>query len=383
MGPALCIAVTKRLRDVTVQVDLALDAGVTALVGPSGAGKSSLLRMVAGLLRPDEGTIRLGDTLLDDAARHRHLAPGRRQVSVVFQEYALFPHLSVAENVAYGLRARRVGGTERRRRVGEMLERLGIAALAGERPGHLSGGQRQRTALARALVLEPRALLLDEPLAALDVQTRAAVRHELRAVLADIAIPTVLVTHDYADALAFRRRIVILAEGRVVQDGAHEAILAHPRSRFVADFTGVNFFEGVLDAHDEAHAGRIQLPNGVDIYAATPAELRPGPVGVALRPWDIVLSVARPVGSARNVLVGRVGEVLPLGGRVRVVLTVDPALTNHRVVHAGAPSGERASQPALSLVVEITPDALAELNLRDGQTVYASFKATALTVGPL
>jgi molybdate transport system ATP-binding protein len=378
----LRVAVTKHLRDITVQVDLALGAGVTALVGPSGAGKTSLLRMVAGLLPPDAGTIRLDGVVLDDAELRYHLTPGQRDISLVFQEYALFPHLSVAENVAYGLRARHVSGAERRGRVGAMLERLGIGTLAGERPGRLSGGQRQRVALARALVLEPRALLLDEPLAALDVQTRAAVRHELRTILASLAIPTVWVTHDYADALAFRERIVMMAAGRVVQDGSHDTLLTHPRSR-------VNFFEGLLEEHDPDRVGRVRLADGVDIYAV-PDTVPPGPVGVALRPWEVILSVERPTGSARNVLVGRVGEVLPLGGRVRIVLAVDPILTTRTDhprtdtadAHGQGATTSPASRTALPLVVEITPEALAGLALQEGQLVYASFKATAVTLGP-
>ena len=359
----LSITATKQLRDISLQVDLTLEPGVTALVGPSGAGKTTLLRLVAGLARPDTGTIRLGGVVLDDAARRYHLPPGQRDISVVFQEYALFPHLSVAENVAYGLRARRVGQSERRRRVATMLDRLGIGALASERPARLSGGQRQRVALARALVLDPRALLLDEPLAALDVQTRTAVRAELRAMLAGLSIPTVLVTHDYADALVFRERIVIMDAGRVVQDGSHAALLAHPRSRFVADFTGINYAEGVLAAHEPDQVGRVRLAGGVDIYV-TVEELPPGPVGVALRPWEIVVSAAPPAGSARNVLAGRVREVLPLGGRVRLVLDV-------------------GTREALPLVAEITHDAQAGLDVHEGQVLYASFKATAITVSAL
>ncbi|MGH2346080.1 MAG: ABC transporter ATP-binding protein, partial [Chloroflexota bacterium] len=168
----LAVNVQKRLREITLAVDLRFDPGVTVIVGPSGAGKSTLLRLIAGLTRPDQGAIQLGERVLDDTAARLYVPPGRREISLVFQEYALFPHLSIERNVAYGLQARRVPRAERGRRVRAMLERLGIANLAGERPDHLSGGQRQRVALARALVLEPRALLLDEPLAALDVQTR-------------------------------------------------------------------------------------------------------------------------------------------------------------------------------------------------------------------
>ncbi len=368
----LHINATKRLRDVTLRVDLALGTGVTTLVGPSGAGKTTLLRLVAGLVRPDDGAITLDGVVLDDAARRHHLPPGRRGASVVFQEYALFPHLSVAENVAYGLRARRVGRAERRRRVAAMLGRLGIAALADERPGRLSGGQRQRVALARALVLEPQALLLDEPLSALDVRTRATVRGELRAILADLPIPTLLVTHDDDDALVFRERIVAMEAGQVVQDGSQADLLARPRSRFVAEFVGVNYYEGVLEggpreaplqSPDEIGAervGRVRLNEGLEIYGLVEG-LAPGPVGVSLRPWEVVLSGERPAGSARNVLVGRVREALPLGSRVRVALGVGPRAT-------------------LPLVAEITPGAQDLLRLHEGQLLHASFKATSVTI---
>jgi len=389
---ALSIAVTRRLRDITLAVDLELGPGVTALVGPSGCGKTTLLRLVCGLLRPDTGLIRLGDAVLDDAARRYHLPPGRRGLSMVFQDYALFPHLSVADNVAYGLRARRVARAERRRRAAAMLERLGIAALANERPTRLSGGQRQRVALARALVLGPRALLLDEPLAALDIQTRTRVRQELRDILSDLDIPTLLVTHDYADALVFRERIVVMDAGRVVQDGAHADLLARPASRFVADFTGVNYVEGILepaamgatnatDATDAAGAlRRVRLTGveGIALYVITAglapdSDPEPGPilVGLSLRPWDVVLSVERPVGSARNVLRGRVRQALPLGGRVRVVLALLP--------------GQETAPPAAPILfaAEISLEAQADLACHEGQQLYASFKATAVTVSPV
>ncbi|HEY8285475.1 MAG TPA: ABC transporter ATP-binding protein [Chloroflexota bacterium] len=356
----LMVSARKRLREIMLAVDLTFAPGVTTLVGPSGAGKSTLLRVAAGLTRPDEGTVRLGGEVLDDGATGFHMAPGRRDISLVFQEYALFPHLRVEQNVAYGLRARRVPRLERRRRVAAMLERLGIQSLARERPDQISGGQRQRVALARALVLEPRALLLDEPLAALDVRTRGTVRSELRSILAGMRIPTLLVTHDYADALVFRQRIVMLVDGRVAQDGAHEDLLAHPGSRFVADFTGVNFFEGELEDWDPHLLARIRLAGGVEIFA--PAEgIGPGPVNVALHPWEVTLSPEPPAGSARNSLTCRVREILPLGGRARVLLAL----------------GDAGSQ---SLVAEITTEAQAALGGQEGQVLYATFKATALRV---
>jgi molybdate transport system ATP-binding protein len=356
----LTVNIQKQLREIMLGVDLSFGPGITVIVGPSGAGKSTLLRLIAGLIRPDQGAITLDGLALDDTIRGRHMAPGRRNISLVFQEYALFPHLNIERNVAYGLRAHRVPRVERKRRVQAMLQRLGIASLAKARPGQISGGQRQRVALARALVLEPRALLLDEPLGSLDIQTRVSVRGELRAILADMPIPTLLVTHDYADALVFRERIVMLVDGRVVQDGSHAELLAHPQSRFVADFTGVNFLEGTLIDRDPQQLGRIRLSGDVELYA--PADgIEPGPVSVTLHPWEITLSTAPAEGSARNTLAGQVRETLPLGGRVRVSLALGGA---------GAPI----------LVAEVTPQAEEALGMGEGQLLYATFKATALRV---
>jgi molybdate transport system ATP-binding protein len=280
----------------------------------------------------------------------------------VFQEYALFPHLTVAQNVAYGLAARGVRGRARRERVGAMLERLDIAGLAGERPSRLSGGQRQRVALARALVLEPSVVLLDEPLAALDVQTRSSVRGQLRNVLGDLGVPCLLVTHDYADVLAFQRRVVILVDGKVVQDGPHTDLLAHPRSKFVADFTGVNFYAGSMRAHDAFQLATVDVAPGVRFHAMA-EDVPSGKVSIALKPWDVTLSPLPPEGSARNALAGIVQEVQPAGGRVRVLLEV----------------GEPRETP---LVAEISLEALAALGCTPGQALVASFKATALSVEP-
>jgi molybdate transport system ATP-binding protein len=207
----------KSLRDFTLDVDVRFARGVTVLAGPSGAGKSTLLRIIAGLVRPDAGSV-----VIDGRALHRDGtdAPAfRRDVAYVFQEYALFPHLDVLDNVAYGLAARGVARAERRATASAWLERLGIAALARARPHTLSGGERQRVALGRALAWTPRALLLDEPFAALDDATRAGVRDEVRATLAALDVPVVLVTHDESDVAAFAAPVVRLERGRVVTAG--------------------------------------------------------------------------------------------------------------------------------------------------------------------
>jgi ABC-type sulfate/molybdate transport systems ATPase subunit len=207
------VDVCKRLREFTFEMKLALDAGVTVVVGPSGSGKTTLLRLIAGLERPDAGRIVLdGRTLVDE---HAFVPPHKRDVGYVFQEYALFPHLDVAANVAYGLRARGVPASERAARVKQMLDRLEIGQLAQARVTEISGGQRQRVALARALIIEPRVLLLDEPLSALDPSTRVRVRSELRDILERVAVPTLLVTHDEDDRAAITGRALAIGAGRI------------------------------------------------------------------------------------------------------------------------------------------------------------------------
>jgi ABC-type sulfate/molybdate transport systems ATPase subunit len=224
------------LRAYALRVGLTVAPGETvALVGPSGAGKSTVLRAVAGLLDPDEGRIALGSATWFDAPARIALPPERRAVGLVFQDYALFPHLTVAQNVAFG-------GA---RRAAELMERLRIAPLAGERPGDLSGGERQRVALARALARDPGVLLLDEPLAALDAHTRAVVRAELAALLAELALPAIVVTHDHRDAIALADRVGVLVDGRLRQLGTPAELLRAPADPFVAAFTGANVVDGL------------------------------------------------------------------------------------------------------------------------------------------
>jgi len=251
----LAVELVKRLPGFALEVAWEASEPVVALFGPSGAGKTLTLDCLAGLLRPDAGRIVVGDRVFFDAGAGIHLPPQRRRVGYVFQGYALFPHLTVAANVGFGLRDR--PRAERERRVAEVLARLGLAALATRYPDELSGGQRQRVALGRALAIEPALLLLDEPLSALDVPTRAALRDDLGRTLREWGIPAVVVTHDFAEAYRLADRIVIYQGGRVVQAAPRAELLWRPASEAVARIIGVrNVLRGTVV---KATPDRIQL----------------------------------------------------------------------------------------------------------------------------
>jgi molybdate transport system ATP-binding protein len=326
------------------------DGGCTAIAGPSGSGKSTLLRIAAGLLRPASGRVVRGDEVWLDTASAINLAPELRGCGYVFQDYALFGHLRVWQNVAYGLRGLSRG--ERRRRADGLLERFGIGALADARPATLSGGERQRVALARALASEPRALLLDEPLSALDARTRASASRELSTVLREASVPALLVTHDFTEAAVLGDRVAVIDDGRIVQEGTAGELAAAPASAFVADFTGAVVLTGV------ARGG----PGGLTIVdldggaVATSTDSRTGPVALSVHPWEIALEPAdaRAEGSPQNHLQAEVVTVMEIGNRVRVGLT--------------------AAQP---LVAEVTRAAVGGLHLEPGVRVTASWKATA------
>jgi molybdate transport system ATP-binding protein len=338
------------------------DRSVMVLVGESGSGKSTLLRCLSGLERPERGRIVVDGEPWFDSDTGAWRPAHERAVGVVTQDVALFPHLSAAENVAFGLRARGVPAAERRQRVAAALERLGIAALAARRPHQLSGGQQQRVAIARAIVLEPRVLLLDEPLAALDAASRRAIRAELWRLLAELPCITVYVTHSPAEALSFGERITVLEAGRVSQTGSRESLMRSPRSRYVAEFLGVNLFRGTLAAGAASGAVRIALPEGelaVDEHAWEPGGGY-GDVVVMVRPREITLALERPTGTARNVFEGAIEELLPEppdGELVRVSL---------------------ASRPPL--IAEVTRQAVAALGLAPGRRVFASFKAAGVSL---
>lgn len=274
---ALRIDFVAALRDFELSVDLGVGSETLALVGPSGAGKSTVLRAIAGLLRPVRGRIAMAGTAWFDGAARVNLAPERRSVGYVFQDYALFPHLTVGENVAFG------GGDAAAAR--SMLDRFGIAHLAGERPGAISGGERQRVALARALARRPSVLLLDEPLSALDTRTRSQVRGELQTLLPELGLPTILVTHDFNDAAALGDRVGVLQQGTLRQVGTPHELLSAPADAFVASFTGANLIAGVAEPADGR--SRIRLDGGGSVEV--PGH-HCGRVELAVHPWELALA---------------------------------------------------------------------------------------------
>jgi len=255
MSSRLDVAIAKRLPGFTLDVAWTAGDGVAVLFGPSGAGKTLTLQCLAGLIRPDAGRIVVGGQVLFDAAAGVHLPPQRRRVGYVFQGYALFPHLSVAENVAFGLRHR--PRPERERRAAEVIERLGLGGLERRTPRQLSGGQRQRVALGRALAIDPALLLLDEPLSALDAPLRRALRDELRAILNDWGTAAVVVTHDFTEAYRLADRVIVYDRGRVIQEAPREDLLWRPASEAVAQILGIrNLLHGEVV---QAMADRIRF----------------------------------------------------------------------------------------------------------------------------
>jgi spermidine/putrescine transport system ATP-binding protein len=301
--------VTKRFDDVTAVDDLSLEiehGSFFALLGPSGCGKTTTLRMIGGFEEPTEGTIYLGDEPVTGKP------PYKRDVNTVFQSYALFPHLTIFENVAFGLRRRRLRGSDVRGRVESILELVGLAGLGKRKPRQLSGGQQQRVALARALVNKPRVLLLDEPLGALDLKLRKQMQLELKAIQHDVGITFVHVTHDQEEAMTMADRIAIMNAGRIEQLGAPTDLYERPDTAFVASFLGIsNLLPGTVTG-----PGSVRLDNGTDVRV--PESIlngRDGKVAVGVRPEKIRLGHGE-----ENRLTGRLLETAYVGVATQYVL---------------------------------------------------------------
>ncbi|MEV5430727.1 ABC transporter ATP-binding protein [Streptomyces sp. NPDC052701] len=323
------------------RLDVTLTAApgdVVALLGPNGAGKTTALRALAGLVPLTAGHLRLDGAELDGTP------PESRPVGVVFQDYLLFPHLTALDNVAFGPRCRGASKAEARARAARWLERMGLAEYAGAKPRRLSGGQAQRVALARALAIRPRLLLLDEPLAALDARTRLEVRARLRRHLAGFEAVAVLVTHDPLDAMVLADRLVVVEDGRVVQEGTPAGIARRPRTDYIARLVGLNLYRGRAEGHT------VRLDSGP---AVTTTEDLSGPVFVAFPPSAVTLFRDRPTGSsARNLWRCEVAGLETHGDQIRVDLT-----------------------GGLDLAADLTTVAAAELGLYPGVSVWATVKA--------
>jgi molybdate transport system ATP-binding protein len=321
-----------------------------ALAGPSGAGKSTTLRLLAGILRPDRGRITCGDDVWVDTAAGAWLPPERRRCGYVFQEYALFPHLSAWRNVAYGLRSS--PAHDRKATALALLDRLGLAHRADAKPATLSGGERQRVALARALAPGPAVLLLDEPTSALDARTRAGATHQLTATLRSLEVPVVLVTHEFSEAALLGDEIGIIDHGTIIQRGGASELAARPTTAFVADFTGAVVLTGTA----RMGAGELTIVDLDGGGVACTTDRGTGRVALSVYPWEITITSGHAAldESAQNRLSVQITSVTTVGNRVRLGLS--------------------AGQP---LVAEVTGKALEDLHLAVGVQVVATWKATA------
>ncbi|WP_460714446.1 sulfate/molybdate ABC transporter ATP-binding protein [Nocardioides dilutus] len=340
-------------RDVEVALDVR-DGETLALLGPNGSGKSTLLAVVAGLVRPERGRVVLAGRALTVAEEGAsvHVAPHDRRTALLGQDPLLFPHLSALDNVAFGARSSGMGRREARERAQHWLDRVGVGGLSGRKPGRLSGGQAQRVAVARALAAEPELLLLDEPMAALDVDVAPAMRQTLRTVLAGRTV--VLVTHDVLDALLLADRVVVLEAGRVVEEGPAAEVLARPRSPFAARLAGLNLVAGTWSGD------AVRGDEGVTVHglASEPAPVPGDRVVATFRPHAVAVYRERVDGSPRNSLPVTVTGLEPLGDLMRV----------------------RATTNGQSLAADVTVQSVAALELATGQEVTFTVKATEVAV---
>ncbi len=353
----MTLTVQARLEDRDFDIELHLgDAERVAVVGPNGAGKSTLLAVLAGVVRPDHGRAELDGRALFhlDSGSRRWVPPHDRGISLLAQDPLLFPNLTVQQNVAFGPRAAGRNRRDAHWTADHWLHEVDAAELADRKPHQLSGGQAQRVALARALATEPRLLLLDEPLAALDVAAVPLLRRVLRRVLAERS--TILVTHDVLDALLLCDRVVVLDQGRVVEAGQTEQVIQHPRTRFTADLAGLNLVRGI------AEPDAVRQPAGIRIQGVVRTATSLGEPAVAVfGPADVSIFAGPPHGSPRNVFPVTVTELEPRGGQIRV---------------------RAATSDGTTLSADVTIPVIGELDLYAGKPAFYAVKAAAVAIYP-
>lgn len=361
-GAALTAAMSLRRPEFTLNVELAVDPGeVLAILGPNGAGKSTLLGVLAGLLRPELGRVRLGDRLLTDTATGVQVPAYQRRVGLLAQQALLFPHLSAAANVAFGPRCAGVDRREADRTARRWLSQVDVAELADRKPSQLSGGQAQRVALARALAGEPDLLLLDEPLSALDVNSGPAMRALLRRVVRDAGRTTILITHHVLDALVLADRVLVMTDGAVVEQGPTRDVLARPRSAFAARVAGLNLISGTVCA------GGLRTPDGTLVSGRQSEQPDAGVPAVAVfSPSAVAVFTNRPGGSPRNAVEVVLAALEPRGEGVRL--------------RAVAPRG--GPEWINGLAADVTPAAMVDLAVEPGASLWFAVKATEVVIHP-
>jgi len=339
------------LRDVSLGVD---EGEFFVVLGPTGCGKTTLLNVIAGLTRQDNGHVFLDGKCID------HLPPEKRNVSMVFQDLALFPHMTVLENIIYGLKMRGVRASEAKKKVNEIVMELGLEGLEGRTPSSLSGGEKQRVSLARALVMEPRVLLLDEPLSNLDPQSKSSARELLLKVHRDTGVTMIYVTHDQLDARVLADRVAIMREGTMEQVGSLKELMEHPRSPFVASFMSLgNVFSGQVELHDGENGVTLVNVEGYRISIPYTPNIQAGrTINFLVRPEDVILAKTKPKTSARNVLKATVVEKSFQGPLVRVSASI---------------GGLRIEALATRASVEY-------MNIKEGEDVYMAFKTSSIQV---
>ncbi|MDA2891159.1 ATP-binding cassette domain-containing protein [Mycolicibacterium sp. BiH015] len=326
------------------------DGEVLAVLGPNGAGKSTLLSLVAGLLRPDDGRVVLGGTIVTDTGSGTFVPAHARGVALLSQEAMLFPHMTVSANVAYAPRCKGQSRSASRATARRWLDAVDATDLADRKPAELSGGQAQRVAVARALAADPHVLLLDEPMAALDVTAAPALRRLLRDILRGQGRTAIIVTHDLLDALAIADKVIVIEDGQVVESGPSRAVLTTPRSAFAARIAGVNLIPGIVTA-----PGVIRTAWGTEIFGA--GDLSAGTPAIALfQPSAVAVHLVAPHGSPRNVIAVTVGEIDVKGTVVRV-------------------RGVDQPDGGAGLAADVTAAAVADLDLAPGRSVYFVVKA--------